>query len=262
MVYNTFMCPYIFHSEFFPSYIIFICLGIIAAFLCYKFLANKTGISASAFVFYGIAIIVSVLVGFIFARLFQMLYNYIESGEKGTGITFFGGLIGGVATFFVIALIDKKHKRELWKTVNVAAPCIALAHSLGRIGCFFAGCCYGKKTNAFYGVRFVEKITQNGEWIYGDPRIPTQLFEAIFLLLLFAALLILILRFKKLDFAAVVYIYSYAIFRFFIEFIRDDPRGAFVLGMSPSQLISLLMIIGATVLCVFIVKKRKTDKSA
>ena len=257
------MYPYLFHVNSLPSYIVLICIGILAALILYRISAFKVGLSEQSFRFYGVIFIVSIGLGFVFARLFQMLYNFIETGEVGTGITFLGGLVGGVATFFLLILIfGKNYRHELFKTVNVAMPCIALGHCFGRIGCFLAGCCYGAKTNSFLGVKFVDYITSSGEWIYDVPRIPTQLIEAIFLALLCIALILFIFRLDKLDFLAVVYLYSYSAFRFLIEFVRDDPRGAFILGLSPSQIICLIMFIGAIVLNVWLIKHKKANQSS
>ena len=252
------MYPYLFNNQSLPSYIVFIFLGVLAAFVTYRILAFKTGISSNSFRFFGIAFVASIALGFVFARLFQMLYNYIETGKIGTGITFLGGLVGGVATFFaVFALFGKGHKAELGQTVSIAMPCIALGHSIGRFGCFLAGCCYGKETNAFFGIRFVEHIWASGEWIYGNARIPTQLFEALFLLLLFGGLLLIIFKLKKPELCATVYLFSYSIARFLLEFLRDDPRGAFLLGLSPSQIICLVMFVGGIILTFFTLKNKQ-----
>lgn len=257
------MYPYLFHVHSLPSYIVLICIGILAALILYRILAFKIGTSEQSFRFYGVIFIVSIGLGFVFARLFQMLYNYIETGKVGTGITFLGGLVGGVATFFLLViLLGKKYRSELFKTVNIAMPCIALGHCFGRIGCFLAGCCYGAETDSFLGVKFVNYVTSAGEWVYYDtPRMPTQLIEAIFLALLCVALILFIFKFNKLDFLAVVYLYSYSVFRFLIEFVRDDPRGAFVLGLSPSQIICLIMFISAIVLNVLLIRRKKTQST-
>lgn len=252
------MYPKLFHVSFLNTYGLMVGIGIIAALFLYRKLSQKTHMSESSFRFYGIALVVSIGLAFVFARLFQMIYNLAKTGKIGSGITFLGGLIGGVATFFIIVLVfGKKYRSDMMKTVNIAMPCITLGHFFGRIGCFFAGCCYGKETDSFLGVKFVRYITEDGKWVYGPPRLPTQLFEALFLLLLTVALLILIFKFNKLDFAAVAYLYGYGVFRFLIEFLRDDERGAFLLGLSPSQVISIIMVIGATALTIWIVLKKK-----
>src|SRR5262249_40589420 len=111
---------------------------------------------------------------------------------------------------------------------------------IGRVGCFSAGCCWGKPTSSWIGVRFPEAATQ----VTGVPSdvalVPTQLIEAAANLLIFGILL-WIWRRRKFDGQVIfAYFMLYAVARFTIEFWRDDPRGA-VLGLSTSQFISLLM---------------------
>lgn len=247
------MYPYFFNLNFLDSYIIMICIGVIAALVLFRILSTKLGMEYNSFRFYGLILIASIGLGFCFSRLFQMLYNVIETGTVGKGITFLGGLIGGVFTFFMLAFFfGKKYRSDLLKTVNLAMPCIALGHCIGRIGCFLSGCCYGIQVangNPF-GVIF--KAGSGA----GVLRLPTQLFESFFLLLLCIALILFIFKFNKLDYTAVIYLYGYSIFRFWIEFLRDDHRGFFFLNLSPSQLISIIMFIGAIVLNVLIYKKR------
>ena len=116
------------------------------------------------------------------------------------------------------------------------APCaIALGHGIGRIGCFLSGCCYGIETDAWYGIQFPGM---------SHKVIPTQLFEMIFLLIL--ALILGIMAFKQIGhFQMIIYMISYGIFRFVIEFFRGDERGQLDVGLSPSQYICILMVVGA-----------------
>ena len=108
-----------------------------------------------------------------------------------------------------------------------------IGHSLGRVGCFFAGCCYGKETDSCLGVKFPN---------LPHPVYPTQLYEAAFLLILFAVCSYLLLR-RKFRHNMTVYLIGYGIFRFLIEFIRGDDRGKLFGLLSPSQFWSLGMVI-------------------
>ena len=108
-----------------------------------------------------------------------------------------------------------------------------IAHAFGRIGCFLAGCCYGKETDSWIGVQFPhlhEKV------------IPTQLIESGFLFLLTGILLVLILVFN-FKYTFIVYLGAYSVFRFIIEFFRGDPRGNFLGIFSPSQVWSIFIWI-------------------
>ena len=123
--------------------------------------------------------------------------------------------------------------KGVWYLLRIAPISITIAHGFGRIGCFFAGCCYGKETEAWYGIQFPGLHTKV---------IPTQLFEAIFLFVLSAAMIVLlfVVNFK---YNMSLYLISYGIWRFVIEYFRGDYRGSFIPGLSPSQFWSIIMVI-------------------
>jgi phosphatidylglycerol:prolipoprotein diacylglycerol transferase len=135
--------------------------------------------------------------------------------------------------------LAKPEYKKYFPMVVEVAPCgITIAHALGRIGCFFAGCCGGIKTDSFLGMYF----PQHSYKVF-----PTQLFEAVFLLFLFAVLSYLFFKDYKIN--MIVYLLAYGIFRFMLEFIRGDERGEFIFSfLSPSQTISIFLIITALIL--------------
>ncbi len=223
----------------FTLYGLMIAVGILACFGVLFHYGKKRKVNESFidFVFYnGIA---SIIVGFGSAALFQATYNYIDdpdAGFKFGGITFIGGLIGGIACFLIVYFsLRKKLKGRVVDIVSVAPCCILIAHAFGRVGCFFAGCCYGKETNNWLGVQFPDLPHK----VY-----PAQLYEAIFLFALFAVCYILLWKWK-FKYNLSLYLVAYGIFRFLIEFLRDDARGQFIVKwLSPSQFWSVLMVVG------------------
>lgn len=252
-------------------YVIMIVVGLLGAFIVLRLYLDKKFVSPRIQNFYLVLTAVSILVGFISANFFQALYDFIETGKfslKNAGITFLGGLIGGTATFLSVTFYNVRRDEELKKSLPVIfelAPCaICLAHALGRLGCFFAGCCYGEITDSVFGVKF-----------YGESvkRHPTQLYEAIFLFIMFAVTSFLYFKDYRLSFVS--YLMGYGLFRFIIEYLRDDYRGSSLVSfLTPSQFISILMIaLGAGLLYVFFVnrqgalfknsdqKKKKKDKN-
>ena len=219
-------------------YGIMVAVGVLCAFLIAHFYGKRIslGVKFSDFLFYnGIA---SVAVGLGSAALFQAVYDYIEDPSGGFrfsgSITFIGGLIGGAVFFLAVYAIFRKKLDDTLSRALPIVPCaITAAHGFGRIGCFFAGCCYGRATDSFLGVKF--------------PRLPeavhpTQLYEAAFLFALFGVLSYLFLK-KGFRHTMSVYLVCYGIFRFAIEFLRDDHRGELVSGITPSQFWSILMIV-------------------
>ena len=259
------MYPYLFHQEWLPSYGVMMALGILSALLLFRLLSAKKKLADDTFITYGIIIVVSIALGLVGARLFQMLYNFIATGEAGDGITFMGGLVTAVVVFIISYFIavkgcKKDFLRADFKTVvNMAVPCIALGHGIGRIGCFLAGCCYGIETDSPLGVKFVRALSKGGEWLYFDkPRLPTQLFEAFFVFLIFAVTLIVLLKTKSWA-PVLIYLYSYSVFRFVIEYWRDDYRGG-AGALSPSQWQSIVMFVFAAALTTYLILKKRRNQ--
>ena len=233
----------------FSMYGLMIGVGIILCFVVLYVYGKHAKINNKFldFVFYNG--IVSIIGGFFFAYLFQAVLDYIKNPSAGfhfQNLTFMGGLIGGAVIFLIGYFIfrNKYPKGEILKLLKIVPCCILIAHAFGRIGCFCAGCCYGIETDSWLGVEFP---SHPGVKVY-----PTQLFEAIFLFLLFGLCTLL---FYKRDFKynLPLYMIAYGVFRFCIEFIRGDDRGANILGMSPSQFWSILLVLGG-IAVIFLIK--------
>jgi prolipoprotein diacylglyceryltransferase len=117
-----------------------------------------------------------------------------------------------------------------------------IAHAFGRIGCFFAGCCHGPETDAWYGIYMYATSLGKKATV-----VPTQLYEAIFLFALCAVCFLLVWK-KKFRHNLSVYLIAYGIFRFCLEFVRADDRGQFLGSLTPSQFWSIVMIIAGIAL--------------
>ena len=195
--------------------------------------------------------------GILSAALFQGLYNYIDNPAGGfnlNGMTFIGGLIGGVLSFLgvywlYIYVIAPRTKIKLLQnnmnaTLTDALPFIpigiAIAHAFGRLGCFFGGCCYGMEAD--WGL-YCAGSYSNGIYSQGPKVVPLQLFEMSFLIVL--AVVMAVLYFKvKFNYNFGLYAVAYGVWRFCIEFARGDERGQFIgTALSPSQFWSIIMVI-------------------
>jgi len=221
-----------------------IIIGIIFSFITFRVLSKWVKIKNKIFNFALITSVIAIGAGFGGAVLFQAIYNYISTGVfKAEGLTFSSGLLSAVVIYilfyFVVGHFVFKEKENVYSfnaITTLSFPSIVIAHAFGRIGCLCAGCCYGKHTDAWYGINMLI----NGTW---EKRIPTQLFESIFLFVLFAILLILIIKFK-FKYSMSLYLISYGVWRFLIEFVRDDPRGSIgTTAITPSQLVSIIMVV-------------------
>ena len=240
------MYPY----DIFPGidlYTLLLCAAIVAAIVTFRLCADRAGLSAGLQNLCVIDGAVSIAVGYFFAVFFQALYNIGKYGEfridAATGATFYGGLIGGAACFLLVYFVvgrflfrqSGEHLRDFFTVSDIAAASIAIAHSIGRIGCLMAGCCHGAQTDRWYGIYMVA---------IGRKVIPTQLYEALFLLALF--LFFLYRLFRKKSYNLCLYMALYGVWRFLVEYARDDYRGTTLVSfLTPSQLIALMMVAGA-----------------
>ena len=160
------------------------------------------------------------------------------------GFVFYGALIGGLAG---VAIYAGRKKLPFFAFTDYFIPALVLGHAFGRIGCFFAGCCYGIECETPISIVF----PAGGAAPAGIPLLPTQLLESAFLFIL-CVVLVLILK-KKKPFATVTawYLVLYGAWRFAIEFFRNDERG-FVGLLSTSQFISIFLILGGVALLVLV----------
>lgn len=238
------MHPVLFHIGNFTiySYGVFVALGFAAGITWAYFDARKQGIDPNKILDLAFYLVLSAILG---SRLFYVLIEYREYLNDPIrilkiwegGLVFYGGLIlaGITGTWYVL-----HHHLPHWRVMDVFAPGIALGHAIGRIGCFCAGCCYGKVCHCSFGLVFKDPKSLAR---LGIPLYPTQLISSAMLFVIFF-ILILIERRKRFDgqvFWSYVFIYSMA--RFGIEFLRGDPRGFTIPGLiSTSQGISLILI--------------------
>ena len=258
------------HGSGISLYEIFIVVGVIAAIVLFRILADRRNLPAKLQNLILIGAVVSFIVGYFFAVLFQAIYDIAERGafiiDKNTGATFYGGFIGGAACMLLIYFIggyllfkkqNNEHLRWFPSFVNIAAACVPLAHGFGRIGCLFGGCCYGMETDAWFGIP-MDIGTMDHVYV---KVVPTQLFEAIFL---FALAAFLIWRnWKGKGFCLPAYLIGYGVWRFLIEYLRDDDRGqTFLSFLTPSQLTAVvLVLIGCALIAAYFIIVHKKGKA-
>jgi len=251
------MYPILFHLGRFTIYAygFFIALGFIVGLVLATLKARKEGIPFGTIVdlfFY------TVLSAFLGARILFVLINFDDYRQHlikifkiwEGGLVFYGGLILAV----IVGLWYMRwHRLSIWKLADLISPLIALGLSFGRIGCFFAGCCYGKETSLPWGVTFTDP---NSLARLNVPLHPTQLYDAVNGLVLFFFLNWMEKR-KTFDGQIFwLFLLIYSITRFFIEILRGDPRG-FLLGdlLSTSQGIGILLTIFSLFMLFYMEKK-------
>jgi phosphatidylglycerol:prolipoprotein diacylglycerol transferase len=167
------------------------------------------------------------------------------------GLVFYGGFIAAALTGFWFV---NKHKIKPWKMADIAAPALALGHGIGRLGCLFAGCCYGKPTDSWLGITFTNPLALAPK---GIPLYPTQIFSSLNELTIFV-ILILVRPYKKFDGQLfLMWMGLYATGRFIIEFYRGDRRGVSVGELSTSQGIAIAVAVTAAVVLFALLSKKK-----
>lgn len=172
------------------------------------------------------------------------------------GFVFYGGLLGGGAA---LILYIRRYRDET-DLFDIYATALPLGHALGRVGCFFAGCCYGIPYSGRWAHTYSESV---GMTPLGDPLLPIQLIESAGLVLLFAAQLALFFTVgkNKKGINAVTYLTVYPVMRFIIEFFRGDSERGRVGIFSTSQIISIALVL-VTVAALLYRKRRGAVKSS
>ncbi len=236
------MYPVLLKLGTFPIYTdeLVLTIGWLVGFFYVRGEARRTGFGIdkiTSLFFWGL------IFGFVGARI---LYIFVEWDyflddplriifSRG-GFVFYGGFIFGIG--IVIWQIRRK-SLNIWKTVDIFAPGVAIAHAISRIGCFLNGCCYGRPTDSWLGVSFPPESPAG---FVGQPLIPIQLFASLNLFIIFAILLTL-RTYKKFDGQLFwLYVLLYGVSRSIIEIFRGDPRGHIWL-FSTSQFIGIILAI-------------------
>jgi phosphatidylglycerol:prolipoprotein diacylglycerol transferase len=164
-----------------------------------------------------------------------------------TGFVLYGGLIAGV---LAAILYVKMRGERVSRIADLGAPAMMVGIGFGRVGCFLNGCCWGRETSSFLGVRF-----PHGGSSPDVPVLPTQLFETAAALLMFVVLT----KFtpKKRNDGEVAFLAGilYSAWRFIVEFLRNDPRGDKILGLTYSQVVSIL-VFAACAVGFFLLRRR------
>src|SRR3954462_440124 len=219
--------------------------------------AHARGLDSARVLDLGIYIIISALLGAKLLLVVTDFRTFVNDPSElitlaRSGGVFYGGLILAVS---VALWYIRRIGLPLWTTTDVFAPGIALGHVVGRFGCFFAGCCFGKPTTRPWGITFTDPFAAaNVGTPLGVPLHPTQIYEAGAELLILGILLVSERKGRPYPGRTFwLYMLLYAISRFVIEFFRGDERG--MVGMfSTSQFISLLLAPLAVVMLVYLAR--------
>lgn len=238
-----------------PTYGFLVSLGVLTGLWISVRNSSKQGIDPDDAWNLGI---VAVLAGIVGAKILYFINDwdfytahpreiFSWSTMQAAGV-FSGGLLAALAAS---AWYIRKHNMPAMATCDAFSPGLAFGHAIGRLGCFAAGCCWGRPTSHAWGVTFRNPLAHE---LVGTPLNqalePTQLFEAAVELANFFILMWMLKR-KKFDgqvFAS--YLILYGVARYFLEYLRDDPGRGSVFGgvMSGTQLISIGLVVAGGVI--------------
>lgn len=254
------MYPILLRIGNFPvnTYGVFLALAFLCAILIAVRLAARDGLPRERVYDLSLWMLLASLVGSKVLMLFtepeyrEQPMQLLSLDFLRSGGVFYGGLIGAMLVGYFLM---QRYQLPWWKTADACAPGIAIGNFFGRQGCFAAGCCWGKPTTLPWGVKF----TELGNEITGVPidahLHPTQLYESLAMLVGFFFLLWLHRRKRFSGQVILAYALMYSAVRFAVEFVRDDPRGDIfglttLTGLSTSQMISIIVGVGALVLLI------------
>jgi phosphatidylglycerol:prolipoprotein diacylglycerol transferase len=235
-----------------PTYGLLLALALLTAIVTADRLGRREGFDGNRMLDFSTWII---LVGLLGAKVLMIIsdwsYYHQNPGEifswntLEAGGVFYGGFIA--SAFFSVWYVRTYHLPAL-KMFDIYAPAVALAQSVGRLGCFSAGCDYGTPTRSFLGVVFTNPYSHLVTGVPLNRKVhPTQLYESLATLVI-GAILLWRYRHKRKDGEIfLIYLTLYAVARFFLEFLRGDEDRGFVFHhlLSTSQFIAILALIVA-----------------
>ncbi len=234
-----------------PTYGLLLVLAILAAVFVAMRLGRRVGLDSGQVLDLCTWTILVALVG---AKVLMVLtdwgYYRANPGEIFSLSTFMAGGVfygGFLAALFFVVWYARVHKLAFWRIADVLAPAVAVGQTIGRLGCFSAGCDYGTPTNAPWGVVFTSPFAHEVAGVPLGVRLhPTQLYESFATFVIFGILLWRFPKRRRDGEVALAYIGLYAVARFFLEFLRGDEDRGFVFHhlLSTSQFIALLALAG------------------
>ena len=240
-------------------YGLFVALGICSAILLFYHTAKFRQVNHNNLINFALIMIISGLLG---TRLYYVVFHWTEFRDRSLldmaafwrgGLMFQGGpLLAILVSFFTLGRLGLK----FWPTGDVIAPSLALGQGIGRVGCFFAGCCYGRATTIDNPLAVVFPLSALAP--PGIPLWPTQLMESAGLLALFAFLLLSLgkPRFaRRPGLVASFYLLGSGLLRFVVDRFRGDDRGELVLSLVPTTLTSLLIVLLGLIVLIIVLRR-------
>jgi phosphatidylglycerol---prolipoprotein diacylglyceryl transferase len=243
------------------TYGLLIAIGFVLGLLVAIRTGRRHGIDSQKIMDMGFLLIISGVIG---SRITYVLMNFSDYLANPLdmfklwqgGLVFSGGLLAAIIAAF---LYIRHHKLNIWQICDIWAPAVAIGQAIGRIGCFMAGCCYGRPTNSICGVVFTDP--KSIAYPLNVPLHPTQLYDSLSNFIIFIILMILSAK-KKLDGQVFLwFLIMHSTARLFIERYRGDNRGIFPgTNWTVTQFLAIIILISS--ISVLFYLRSKKDKTA
>jgi phosphatidylglycerol---prolipoprotein diacylglyceryl transferase len=245
-----------------PTYGILLVLGMLAGLWVVTRQARKAGLAPEVITDMAVYAIIAGLIG---AKVLLLIveWPYYSRNPRDlvslfqSGGVFYGGLLGAIPVAFWYA---RRHHLDGWKTADVLAPGVVVGQAVGRLGCFMAGCCYGKPADVPWAVTFRDLYANRNVGTPLDtPLHPTQIYESLACFLILAVLLWMAPRKKFHGQVVLAYVFLYSVARFIVEMFRGDAVRGFVLGgrLSTSQFIAVLMVVAVALVLPYLWRRKR-----
>lgn len=234
-----------------PMFGIMMLCGMLAAFLLFVYTRRYIRFSEDELLSCALWTIILGFAGskllFLIVEFDQVIANprYLLTTLR-EGFVFYGALIGGLIGMLIYA---KRSRQPFFAFFDLFCPSIALAQAFGRIGCFLAGCCYGRACSHDCAIGVV--FPAGSAAPAGVPLLPTQLMESAFLFILTFVLVRILKKRRPFGTVAGWYCVLYGVWRFIIEFFRSDDRG-FIGALSTSQFIGIFIVLAGAILLILV----------
>jgi len=247
------------------TYGVLVAAAFLAGLLLASRLARQTGLDPDRVSSLGIYVALAAIVG---AKIFLLLTDYSYYSRNPAQIfslatfqaggVFYGGLVAALAT---AAWLLRRWGLPALRTSDSFAPPLALGHAIGRLGCFSAGCCWGKAASLPWAVTFTNPAARDTVGVpLGTALHPTQLYEAGAELIVFALLWRQFRRPHRDGAILGLYLVLYSVFRFAVEFLRDPAGRQFPFGgpLSTTQWTAVALVVAGA----WLLARRGTSKAA
>ncbi len=213
--------------------------------------AKRAGLDANRVTDMAVWVLIAGLVGAKIMLLFVDWGHYSTHPRDlvslfQSGGVFYGGLLGGMAMAWWYV---RRYALPGWPTADVLAPAVVLGQAIGRLGCFAAGCCFGKAAEVPWAVTFTDTYAMRHVGTPMDtPLHPSQIYESLVCFVIFSFLLWLAPRKRFHGQVVLTYAVLYSVARFALEFFRGDPDRGSIFGLTTSQAIAVVLVLAAAFL--------------